>query len=292
MTAVTSAHGRRRAATEAGSAAGQPRGRGRVHRAVRDTLVVARRNLRVLVRKPALIIPAIVQPVVFLLLFKYVFGGVIGAATQPTGIAYIDQLVPAAIFITAAFGMATTATGIASDMSAGMVDRFRSLPMSQAAFLAGRVVADTIKAALAVVLITVVGVALGFRPEGDVGSLAVAFVLALGFGFAFSWLATWIGTLISSPESAIAATLLWLFPLVFASSAFVPPDTFPWALRTFAKANPITHFVDAIRVLTLDVKAGTLTVPAQHPVALSVGWLALLTLVFSSLAARAYARST
>jgi ABC transporter DrrB family efflux protein len=290
MTAVASTQRRPRMA--ASPAASRTPGRGRFHRAVRDTLVVAQRNLRVLVRKPALIIPAVVQPIVFLLLFKYVFGGVIGSATEATGIPYIDQLVPAAIFITAAFGMATTATGMASDMSGGMVDRFRSLPMSQAAFLSGRVVADTIKAALAVVLITIVGAIFGFRPEGDALSLVTAFVLALGFGFAFSWLATWIGTLISSPESAIAATILWLFPLVFASSAFVPPDTFPWALRTFAKANPITHFVDAIRVLTLDVKAGTLTVPTEHPVLLSVGWLALLTLVFSWLANRAYARGT
>lgn len=135
----------------------------------------------------------------------------IGGATEATGIPYIDQLVPAAIFITAAFGMATTATGVASDMSVGMVDRFRSLPMSQAGFLARRVVADTIKAGLAVALITGVGMMFGFRPDDDVASLTLAFLLAVGFGFAFSWLATWIGTMISSPESAIAATLLWLF---------------------------------------------------------------------------------
>jgi ABC-2 type transport system permease protein len=215
---------------------------------------------------------------------------VIGGATEATGIPYIDQLVPAAIFITATFGMATTATGVASDMSVGMVDRFRSLPMSQAGFLAPASRGRHDQGRALVVLITVVGMMFGFRPDDDVASLTLAFLLALGFGFAFSWLATWIGTMISSPESAIAATLLWLFPLVFASSAFVPPDTFAWALRTFAKANPITHFVDAIRVLTLDVRAGTLTVPTDDPVLLSVGWLALLTLIFSSLAALAYNR--
>jgi ABC transporter DrrB family efflux protein len=237
-------------------------------------------------------VPAVVQPIVFLLLFKYVFGGVVGPATAQSGVSYIDQLVPAAIFITAAFGMATTATGMAQDLSRGMVDRFRSLPMSQSAVLAGRTLADTVKAALAVVLITAVGIALGFRPDGHPLSLLAALLLAIGFGFAFSWVAAWIGTLIEGPEAAMAATLLWLFPLVFASSAFVPVSTFPSGLEAFARANPITHFIDAIRVLTLDVPAGTSAVPTEHPVALSVMWLVLITGVFSWLARRAFARDT
>jgi len=278
------------APTLRGAATAHPKVAGRARRSVHDTLVVAQRNLRVLVRKPPLIIPAIVQPIVFLLLFKYVFGGVVGVATERAGMEYIDLLVPAAIFITASFGMATTATGMAQDLSRGVIDRFRSLPMSQPAILAGRTLADTIKAGLAVILITGVGAALGFRPEGDVPSLVAAFLLAIGFGFAFSWVAAWIGTLIEGPEAAMAATLLWLFPLVFASSAFVPVDTFPSALRAFAKANPITHFIDAIRVLTLDVPGGTATVPTEHPVALSVAWLVVLTLTFSWLATRAFKR--
>jgi ABC transporter DrrB family efflux protein len=262
----------------------------RPRRAARDALVVARRNLRVLLRKPTLIVPAVVQPVVFLLLFKYVFGGVVGPATRGSGVSYTDLLVPAAIFITAAFGMAATATGMAEDLSRGLVDRFRSLPMSQAAVLAGRTLADTAKCGAAVVLIAGVGVALGFRPDAGAPRLLAAFALAIGFGFAFSWIAAWIGTMIGSAEAAPAATLMWLFPLTFASSAFVPIETFGSGLQTFAELNPITNFIDAVRVLVLDVPAGTATVPTEHPVLLSLGWLVAIVAVFAPLAVRAYGR--
>jgi ABC transporter DrrB family efflux protein len=267
-----------------------PVGFGRARRAARDALVVAQRNLRVLLRKPPLIVPAVMQPVVVLLLFEYVFGGVVSPATEASGVSYIDLLVPAAIFIAAAFGMAVTATGMAEDLTRGLVDRFRSLPMSQAAVLAGRTLADTAKSALAVVMITLVGVALGFRPEAGVFSLLAAFALAIGFGFAFSWVAAWIGTLIGSAEAAPAATLMWLFPLTFASSAFVPTDTFDSGLQAFAEVNPITSFIDAVRVLTLDVEAGTRTVPTEHPVLLSMAWLVVIVAVFAPLAVRTYGR--
>jgi ABC transporter DrrB family efflux protein len=262
----------------------------RIVRGARDALIVAERNLRVLLRKPALIVPAVVQPIVFFLLFKYVFGGVVGAETRSSGVGYTDLLVPAAIFITAAFGMAATATGMAEDLSRGLVDRFRSLPMSQSAVLAGRVLADTAKSAVAVVLIVGIGIAFGFRPDAGALSLLAAFALAVGFGFAFSWIAAWIGTLIGSAEAAPAATLMWLFPLTFASSAFVPVNTFGSGLEAFAKINPITHFIDAVRVLTLDLPSGTATVPTQHPVLLSVGWLVLIVAVFAPLAVRSYGR--
>lgn len=274
--------------SEAGDSGVGWRGR----RAARDALIVAQRNLRVLLRKPPLIVPAVAQPVIFLLLFKYVFGGVVGVATGAFGVSYIDFLVPAAIFITAAFGMAVTATGMADDLTRGIVDRFRSLPMSPAAALAGRVVADTAKSGVAVVLIAGIGVAIGFRPDAGPLSLLAAFGLAVGFGFAFSWVAAWIGTVIKSTEAAPAATLMWLFPLTFASSAFVPIDTFPSGLEAFAKVNPITHFVDAVRVLTLDVPAGSAAVPTDHPVLFSAGWLVVIVLVFSSLAVHAYRRGS
>ncbi len=262
----------------------------RVRRGARDALVVAQRNLRVLLRKPPLIVPAVMQPIVVLLLFNYVFGGVVAPATEASGVSYIDLLVPAAIFIASAFGMAITATGMAEDLTRGLVDRFRSLPMSQAAVLAGRTLADTAKGALAVVLIAGVGVALGFRPESGVPSLVAAFGLAIGFAFAFSWVAAWIGTMIGSAEAAPAATLMWLFPLTFASSAFVPIDTFGSGLQAFAEVNPITSFIDAVRVLTLDVEAGTPTVPTEHPVLVSLGWLVVIVAVFAPLAVRSYGR--
>src|SRR5829696_6634937 len=252
-----------------------------LRRGARDALIVAQRNLRVLLRKPPLIVPAVLQPIVFLLLFKYVFGGVVGEAIPPTGPSYVDLLVPAAIFITAAFGMAATATGMTEDLSRGLVDRFRSLPMSQAAVLAGRTLADTAKSAVAILLIAGVGVALGYRPDAGASSMAVAFALAIGFGFAFSWVAAWIGTMIGSAEAAPAATLMWLFPLTFASSAFVPVDSFGSGLEAFAKVNPITNFIDAVRVLTLDVEPGTPGVPTEHPIVLSVAWLVVVVAIFA-----------
>jgi ABC transporter DrrB family efflux protein len=264
--------------------------RGRVSQAARDAGIVAQCNLRVLLRKPALIVPAVVQPIVFFLLFKFVFGGVVEAAIRPTGLSYTDMLVPAAVFITAAFGMMATATGMAEDLSRGLLDRFRSLPMSRGAVLAGRVLADTTKAALAIVLIAGVGVAFGFRPRADALSVLAAFALAVGFGFAFAWIAAWIGTIIGGPEAAPAATLLWLFPLTFASSAFVPVESFGSALEAFAKLNPITSFIDAVRVLTLDVPTGTPTVPSQHPVLASIAWLTVIVALFATLAVRAYGR--
>jgi ABC transporter DrrB family efflux protein len=258
---------------------------------IRDAVVLTRRNLRVLVRKPQLLVPALVQPVVLLLLFKYVFGGVVGQATRAAGVSYTDLLVPAVVFITASFGMAATATGMAVDLSRGIVDRFRSLPMSRSAVLAARVLADTAKSAVAVVLIAGVGVAVGFRSDAGVVSLLAAFALAVGFGFGFSWIAVWIGAVVRNPEAAPAATLMWLFPLAFMSSAFVPISTFPAGLEAFAKVNPITHFVDATRVLTLHLEAGTATVPTQRPILLSLSWLAAIVAVFASLAVRAYTRT-
>jgi ABC-2 type transport system permease protein len=263
-----------------------------IRRAARDALVVAQRNLRVLLRKPPLIVPAVLQPIMFLVLFRYVFGGVVGDATRASGVSYTDLLVPAVIFITAAFGMAATATGMTEDLSRRLVDRFRSLPMSQAAVLAGRVLADTAKSAIAVVLIAGIGVAFGFRPQAGVPSLLAAFALAVGFGFAFSWIAAWIGTLIGSAEAVPSATLMWMFPLTFLSSAFVPVDSFGSGLEAFAKLNPITNFIDAVRVLTLDIQAGTPTVPTEHPVLLSVGWLVVIVAVFAPLAARSYRRKS
>jgi ABC-2 type transport system permease protein len=176
------------------------------------------------------------------------------------------------------------------DLTRGLVDRFRSLPMSQAAVLAGRTLADTAKTAVGVLLIAAVGIGLGFRPEAGVLSLLAAFALAVGVGFAFSWVAAWIGTLIKSAEAAPAATLMWLFPLTFLSSAFVPTDTFASGLQTFAEVNPVTSFIDAVRVLTLDVEAGSATVPTEHPVLLSLGWLVVIVGVFAPLAVRSYGR--
>lgn len=273
------------------TAPARTRAPGGARRALRDAWIVARRNTRVLVHTPVLVIPAIVQPVVFLVMIRFVFGGVVTRAAGLTDLAYIDVLAPAAIFITAAFGMAATAAGVAADVSSGMVERLRALPMSRSGFLAGRVVTDTGKALAAIVLIAGVAVGLGYRPSASAASILGAMLLALGAAFAFTWVATAIGIALGNPEAAPAATLMWLFPLTFCSSAFVPISTFGPGLQRFAEINPVTHFIDAIRLLTLEVPAGSDLVPTTSPIQWSVTWIALLTAVAAPLAVRTYRRN-
>lgn len=261
-----------------------PRGlAGMARKAVRDTVVVARRNLRGMTRQPQLIAFSAVQPVMLVLLFKFVFGGSIGQVLPP-GIEYIDFLLPGVVVQVVAFGTAQTSVGMAQDLSAGMIDRFRSLPMARSAVLGGRVVSDVVRISGTVLLVTAVGMLLGWRYEEGLGSALVAFVVVVAFGLAMSWIAAWIGMAVRDPETAQIAGFIWLFPLVFASSAFVQIETFdPW-LEAFARWNPITIFVDLARGLVMgppfDV-TGDLWLKAA-------GWLAVILGAFAPLAVRQY----
>jgi ABC-2 type transport system permease protein/oleandomycin transport system permease protein len=215
----------------------------------------------------------------FVLLFVYVFGG----AIQTPGYDYFDYLMPGIITQSIAFGGFVTALGLSDDLRKGLIDRFRSLPMSRAAVLAGRTLADLATNALSLVVLVTVGVLVGFSFNNSVGEIVAGFALLLLFGYAFSWVFAYIGLMVSSPEAANAVGFTAIFPLTFASSAFVPVDSMPTWLQKFAEVNPITIMVDAIRALWLGA-------PAGNSVTGALAWIAGFIAVFAPLAILRYRR--
>ena len=246
-----------------------------------DAAAVTRRNLYRYVRVPTLLLFSTIQPVMFVLLFTYVFGG----AIQVPGVEhYIDFLMAGILVQTVIFGSTQTGVALAEDMSRGMIDRFRSLPMARSAVLAGRTLSDTVRNLFVVGLMLVVGTLVGFRfHAGFVPSLG-AVALALAFGLAFSWISAFIGLSVRDVESAQAAGFVWVFPLVFASSAFVPVESMPGWLQAFARVNPVTVTVNALRALTLGG-------PITKPLLQSLAWIAGILLVFVPLAVNRYRRA-
>ncbi|HEX6197268.1 MAG TPA: ABC transporter permease [Jiangellaceae bacterium] len=247
-----------------------------------DVVVITTRNLRRLVRVPTLIAFATVQPVLFVLLFTYTFGG----AIDPPGVqSYIDYLLPGIVVLSIAFGASQTGVAIADDLATGMIDRFRALPMARSAVLAGRAVADAIRNLFVLALMTGVAYLIGFRFHGGAGAAVAAIGLALLVGVAFSWANALVGLLVRDAEASGLAGLLVVIPLVFTSSTFVPVATMPGWLQTFAEVNPITATVDALRSLTLgDPSAGTVW-PA-------VAWIGVMLAVTMPAAAVRYRRTT
>ena len=243
---------------------------------VADSLTVAGRNLAGQLRQPQVLVFAAIQPVMFVLLFRYVFGG----AIDVPGVSYVDYLMAGVFVQTVVFGGVATAVGITEDLKSGVVDRFRSLPMSRAAVLSGRVLADVARNVMSVVLMVAVGMAVGFRPDGLLALLAAVGVLLL-LGVAFSWYYAFVGLAVKNAEAAQAAGFLVIFPLTFASSAFVPTASMPGWLRVFAENQPITATIDAVRALVLGQPAGDLV-----PVALA--WIVGITVVMASLAIARY----
>ena len=227
----------------------------RVSEAVSDTLVLAQRNLIRIVRAPDLLTAFTVQPIMFVLLFAYVFGGAISVPAEFDG--YADFLIPGIVVQNIAFGGFATALGLADDLNRGLIDRFRSLPMARSAVLAGRTVADIATNLLSLLIVVGVGLIVGFGFNESVPSIALGFVLVLLVGYAFSWVFAYIGLISSSPEAANAFGFMAIFPLTFISSAFVPPETMPGVLEAFANFNPFTTMVDALRSLWQGTPAGT-----------------------------------
>jgi ABC-2 type transport system permease protein/oleandomycin transport system permease protein len=213
-----------------------------------NTVTLAGRNLHRLVRVPTLIAFATVQPVMFVLLFTYAFGG----AIHPPGVArYVDYLLPGIFVLAIAFGASQTGVSVADDLAGGMIDRFRALPMARPAVLAGRTLADAVRNLFVLGLMTGVGAAIGFRFHAGPAAALAAIALALAVGIAFSWSNALLGLLVRDAESAGLAGLLAVIPLIFTSSTFVPVATMPGWLQAFAKLNPITVAVDALRALCL-----------------------------------------
>jgi len=246
-----------------------------------DSRVIAVRQLRKVLRRPVYVVSAFVQPVIFVLMFRYVFGGAIHTGS----VDYVDFVLPGIMVQTAIFGALITGMGLTEDMAAGVVDRFRSLPMARSAVLVGRTAADLVVNGLTLVVLVLVGLAVGFRPGGAPYELLSAFVLVLAFAYVFSWISAWVGVTVRDPETVQSAGFLWVVPLTFVSSAFVPTDAMPGAVRAIADVNPVTVAVDAARALT------TGQGDALPSVLGTLAWLAGLLLVFVPLAVRAFRRA-
>jgi ABC-2 type transport system permease protein/oleandomycin transport system permease protein len=220
--------------------------------ALADAWVLAKRRLTQIPRIPDEIIFATIQPVMFVVLFRYVFGGAITGA----GPNYANYLMAGIFVQTVIFGATTTGVGLAQDLEKGLIDRFRSLPMAKSSVLTGRTIADLVRNLFVVIVMLVVGLIVGFRPSGSPLAWVAAFGLILLVSFAFSWISATIGLLVHSVEAAQSAGFVWLFPLTFASSAFVPVSRMPTWLQGFANHQPVSVFVNAVRALFLGQAVG------------------------------------
>src|SRR2546426_5144899 len=247
-------------------------------RALRDAVTVAGRNLIAYRRVPQLLVFSTIQPVIFVLLFRYVFGG---AVRSIPGVPYVDYLMPGIFVQTTVFGAIGTAVGLATDLKSGLLERFRSLPMARSAVLAGRTVADLARNVFVAALMAAVGFLVGFRVHTNAVSFLFGMGLVLLFGYAMSWIFATVGLAVGDPETAQAAAFPVMAPLVFASSAFVPVDTMPRWLQAFAAHQPVSVTASAVRALMLGG-------PTTSYVFQSIAWCAGLVLVFAPLAVRRY----
>jgi ABC transporter DrrB family efflux protein len=261
--------------------------------AVRDALVIGRRNLLRNVRLPQLLIFATVQPVMFLVLFAYVFGGAItGTLPEAAGGEYLNWLVPGLMIQVAAFGSGQTALGLTEDLQNGVIDRFRSLPMARSAVLAGRTGADLVRNAVVIGLMVTVGTALGFRYQTTFVRFLGGFALALLFAHALSWVMAAVGLKVRTPEAVQSAAFIPIFPLVFASSVFLPTQTMPDWLRVFADNQPLTVVTNAMRGLMLGPGALPPGQDLATEIVRALAWIAAIIAVASTLAIRSYRRIT
>jgi ABC transporter DrrB family efflux protein len=249
--------------------------------AVRDTLAITQRNLIGYRRVPQLLVFSTIQPVVFVLMFRYVFGG---AIRVPGRIPYVDFLMPGVFVQTVVFGAIATAIGLATDLKSGLMERFHALPMARSAVLTGRTVADLARNVFVVVLMMVVGYLVGWRVHTDILGMVMGGLLVLLFGYAMSWIFATVGLAVGDPETAQAAAFPVLAPLVFASSAFVPVQSMPGWLQVFAKHQPVSVTAGAVRALTIGG-------PTASYVWQSLAWCVGILVVFAPIAVRLYRRT-
>jgi ABC transporter DrrB family efflux protein len=248
--------------------------------AISDAILMAERNIRRLPRNPDLLVGVTFQPVMFVILFTYVFGG----AINTPGFKYIDFFLPGIVIQMIAFTGYATALGISDDLRKGLIDRFRSLPMARSAVIAGRTFSDVAMNVIALATMIVCGFIVGFGFDAPALEIVAGFGLVLLFGYAMSWVYAFFGLIASSPESASAIITIVIFPLTFVSSVYVPTDSMPPVLEAIANVNPITSVVDALRALWLGA-------PAHTDIAVSLAWCAGIIAVFSVLATARYRRT-
>jgi ABC transporter DrrB family efflux protein len=244
---------------------------------IADILVMIKRNLLKYQRMPRLIVFSFIQPVMFVLLFAYVFGG----AIKTPGSNYINYLLPGIIVQTVVFGAMQTGVGLAEDVTHGMIDRFRSLPMARSAVLAGRTIAESIRNFFVIIIMVIVGYIIGFRIEHGWLNFFYGVLLTVLFGFAFSWISATVGLSVNDVETAQSAGFVWVFPIVFASSIFVPIGTLSGVVKAFAEHNPITYTVNVVRNLSLGL-------PVGNNIWYSLAWSLGILAVFVPLAVNRY----
>jgi ABC-2 type transport system permease protein/oleandomycin transport system permease protein len=259
---------------------GRPTAWRRVTWSVSDTLTLARRNLMVWSRVPAFLVFTVVQPIMFTLLFRYVFGGVIQTSVRG---GYVNYLMPGIIGQTAAFGSMGTAIALAREAQKGIIDRFRSMPITRSAVLTGRLLSDTLRITFTVAVLVGVGYGVGFRFEQGAGKALLMMVLSVLLGLCVCCVSAFIGLAIRDEESVQALAVIWIFPLTFVSSAFVPVDKMPGWLQPFAVNQPVSIWISTLRSLAV---GGPLYTHAWE----SLVWMAGVLLVFAPLAVRAYRR--
>jgi ABC transporter DrrB family efflux protein len=250
-------------------------------RPLRDAMTVAGRNLIAYRRVPQLLVFSTIQPVIFVLLFRYVFGG---AVQSLPGVPYVDFLIPGIFVQTTVFGAIGAAVGLATDLKSGLLERFRSLPMARSAVLAGRTLADLARNVFVTALMAVVGFAVGFRVHTGALAFLFAMVLVLLFGYCLSWVFATVGLAVGDPETAQAAAFPVMAPLVFASSAFVPVSSMPGWLQPFANHQPVSVTASAVRALVIGGPTTTYVLQA-------LAWCAAILLVFVPVAVRRYRRT-
>ncbi|MEZ5407526.1 MAG: ABC transporter permease [Acidimicrobiales bacterium] len=253
-----------------------------VNRSLRDTSTVTTRNLWHFVRQPDLLLFSTIQPVMFVLLFVYVFGGAI-EPSLPRQVDYVNYLLPGILVQSVAFRASQTAVGLAEDLQRGVMDRFRSIPMSRSAVLTGRTFADLVRNAVIVALMIVVGYLVGFSFQNGALAAAAAIGLILAFGYALSWVFATVAFAAKGAEAAQSAGFVAIFPLVFASSVFVPVETMPGWLRPFAENSPVSVTADAARNLAIGG-------PVAHAALVSILWSIGISVVFGTSAVWLYRR--
>lgn len=253
---------------------------GKLYWALADAWVLCWRNIVQLPRMPELLVFSIIQPVMFVLLFRFVFGN----AIQVPGGNYVNFLMAGIFVQTVAFGSVGTGIGLAEDLHKGIIDRFRSLPMARSAVLVGRTMSDIIRNGISVAAMLIVGLLVGFRPDNTWWAYLAAAGLLMLFSFAFSWISAVIGLSVKTVEAAQSGGFIWLFPLTFCSTAFVPLDQLPSWMQGFAEYQPVSVTVTAVRGLTMDY-------PVGNSAWLSLAWSIGILAVFVPFAVRKYRRA-
>lgn len=257
---------------------------------LRDAATIARRNMIRIRRVPEVMVFVLIQPLMFVLLFAYVFGGSIDI---PGG-SYREFLIAGIFAQTVVFGATFTASGLAEDVQKGLINRFRSLPMARSAVVAGRTASDVVYNGLSVVIMSIAGLAVGWRIRGSILDAIVAYLLLLFFSYSFSWVMACLGLMVPTPEVVNNATFIVLFPLTFIANTFVPSDNLPGILRTVAEWNPVSTLTHAVRVRFGNLPAGTpepTSWPLQNAMLYSLAWAVLLIVVFAPIATRLYQRT-